>query len=82
MLKAGFAMGIMNVIFFFITGVVAWLYIKTVEKNRAPPRSRWDSRSSHHSRHRSRSGHGGSRSSHSHSRAYVGEDGEKVEGGI
>jgi hypothetical protein len=78
MLKACFALGIMNTVFFFVTAVMAWVHgdhaVKT-EKRYVETRRRSHSRShGSHSRHRSHSGHrhGGSRrSSHSHHRAYV-----------
>ena len=66
MLKACFALGIMNCIFFFVTGVMALLH-KGEEKKVVRRRSH-----SHSGRHRSHSGSRRSRrSSHSHSRAYV-----------
>ncbi|KAJ9137633.1 hypothetical protein NKR19_g8114 [Coniochaeta hoffmannii] len=65
MLKACFALGIMNIVFFFFTAVLALLHGDDTEKRRREE--------SHHSRHRHRSGsrHGSHRSSHSHSRSYV-----------
>ncbi|KAL2257642.1 hypothetical protein VTK26DRAFT_9367 [Humicola hyalothermophila] len=77
MLKASFAMGIMNCVFFFVTSASAWVHGDHAAKNekRYVVERRRRSRSSHGGRHRSRSGyrHGGGsrRSSHSHSRAYV-----------
>lgn len=77
MLKACFALGIMNTVFFFVTAVMAWVHgshaVKT-EKRYVETRRRSHSRShGSHSRHRSHSGHrhGSRRSSHSHHRAYV-----------
>ncbi|KAK4178475.1 hypothetical protein QBC36DRAFT_344559 [Triangularia setosa] len=76
MLKACFAMGIMNVIFFFITAVMAWVHgrhsardekVRYVETRRVS-RSRGGSRSSRRSRSYSGSR---SRGGHSHHRAYV-----------
>jgi len=64
MLKACFALGIMNCVFFFITAVLALLHGDDTEK-----RTRHESRHSH--RRRSTSRHGSHRSSHSHSRVYV-----------
>jgi hypothetical protein len=76
MLKACFALGIMNVVFFFVTAVMAWVHggnAAKSEKRYVETRRRSHSRSHSHSRHRSRSGHrqGSRRSSHSHHRAYV-----------
>ncbi|KAL2163379.1 hypothetical protein VTH06DRAFT_5436 [Thermothelomyces fergusii] len=71
MLKASFALGIMNTIFFFVTSVLAWLHGGDAARSE---RRRTYSRHGSRSRHRSYSGHrhGGSRrSSHSHHRAYV-----------
>ncbi|KAK4242834.1 hypothetical protein C8A03DRAFT_10912 [Achaetomium macrosporum] len=72
MLKACFALGIMNTVFFFITAVLAWIHGDRAVKSE---RRYVETRRVSHSRHgsRSRSGHrGGSRrSSHSHHRAYV-----------
>ncbi|KAL2176733.1 uncharacterized protein P884DRAFT_260825 [Thermothelomyces heterothallicus CBS 202.75] len=71
MLKASFALGIMNTIFFFITAVLAWIHGDHAARSE---RRRSYSRHGSRSRHRSHSGHrhGGSRrSSHSHHRAYV-----------
>lgn len=65
MLKACFALGIMNTVFFFFTAVLAMLHGDRTEKT-----TRHESRHSHH-RHRSGSRHGSHRSSHSHSRVYV-----------
>jgi hypothetical protein len=66
MLKASFALGIMNCIFFFITAVLAILH------GNADDRVVHHERRSHsHHRHRSGSRHGSRRSSHSHSRVYV-----------
>ncbi len=81
MLKGCFALGIMNVIFFFSTGFLAWIHGGHVEKSERRHReeerrsrhgSRHGSRHSRHgSHHRSGSGQRSRRSSHSHSRAYV-----------
>ncbi|KAB5584915.1 hypothetical protein GE09DRAFT_8153 [Coniochaeta sp. 2T2.1] len=62
MLKACFALGIMNIVFFFFTAVLALLHGDDSDKKVRRERSR-----SHH-RHRSGSRHGSHRSSHSHSR--------------
>ncbi|KAH6623478.1 hypothetical protein F5144DRAFT_362725 [Chaetomium tenue] len=76
MLKACFALGIMNTVFFFVTAVMAWIHgdhaVKS-EKRYVETRRRSHSRGHSHSRHRSHSGHrhGSRRSSHSHHRAYV-----------
>ncbi|KAK4231926.1 hypothetical protein QBC38DRAFT_464904 [Podospora fimiseda] len=64
MLKACFALGIMNVIFFFFSGVMAWVHGGHVEREEV--RYVTERRRSH-----SRSRGGSRRSSHSHSRAYV-----------
>jgi hypothetical protein len=64
MLKACFALGIMNIVFFFFTAVLAMLHGDNTEKT-----TRHEIRHSH--RHRSGSRHGSHRSSHSHSRVYV-----------
>ncbi|KAL2128245.1 hypothetical protein VTI74DRAFT_9459 [Chaetomium olivicolor] len=76
MLKACFALGIMNCVFFFITAVLAWIHGDHAAKSerryvveRRVSHSRHGSRSRSGHRHRSRSG--GRRSSHSHHRAYV-----------
>jgi hypothetical protein len=80
MLKGCFALGIMQVVFFFVTGCVAWVHGGHVERSerkereaeRRSHRSHRSHRSGSHGRHRSGSGGGGSRrSSHSHHRAYV-----------
>ncbi|KAK4098078.1 hypothetical protein N658DRAFT_509872 [Parathielavia hyrcaniae] len=81
MLKACFALGIMNVVFFFFTSVLACIHgDRAVKEERRYVETRRSTTSRHHSRsrsgHRSHSGHrhggGGSRrSSHSHHRAYV-----------
>lgn len=72
MLKASFALGIMNVVFFFITAILAWIHgdhaVKTERRYVETRRSH--SRGHSHSR-RSHSGHRSRRSSHSHNRAYV-----------
>ena len=66
MLKACFALGIMNVIFFFFSGVIAWFHGGHVKREEVRYVER---RRSSHSR--SRGGSRSRRSSHSHSRAYV-----------
>ncbi|KAL2139685.1 hypothetical protein VTI28DRAFT_4855 [Corynascus sepedonium] len=81
MLKACFALAIMNTVFFFITSLLAWVHgdhaVKDERRYVEARRRGSHSRSRGHgsrSRHRSHSGHrhGGSRrSSHSHNRAYV-----------
>ena len=76
MLKACFAFGIMNCIFFAFTAVLAWFHGDHSEKERSRHESRHRrSNSAHHHRHRSGSHHGSHRSSrshsHSHSRVYV-----------
>ncbi|KAK4160143.1 hypothetical protein QBC43DRAFT_326004 [Cladorrhinum sp. PSN259] len=63
MLKACFALGIMNVIFFFFSGIMALVHGGHVEKEEV----RYVERRRSHSRSRG----GSRRSSHSHSRAYV-----------
>lgn len=71
MLKASFALGIMNIIFFFITSVLAWLHGDQAARRE---RRRAYSRHSSRSRHRSHSGHrhhGSPRRSHSHRQVYV-----------
>lgn len=65
MLKACFALGIMNVVFFFFTAVLALLHGNDTEKRDRREVSR------HEHRRRSGSRHGSHRSSHSHSRSYV-----------
>ena len=67
MLKACFAMGILNVILFFITGVLAWFHGDRAAKSE---RRYYDDRRKRGSHSRRRSG-GSRRSSHSHHRAYV-----------
>ena len=78
MLKAAFAFGIMNCLFFFVTAVMAWFHGDTAavkEKKYVVERSssrHHDGRRSHsHGRSHGGSHHGSRRSSHSHSRAYV-----------
>ena len=77
MLKACFAMGIMNCVFFFVTAAMAWVHGDHAAKSetRYVVERRRSRSHSHHGSRRSHSGHrhhGGSRrSSHSHSRAYV-----------
>lgn len=78
MLKACFAFGIMNCIFFACTAVLAWFHGDHAEKERVrrdSSRRRSGSVHHHHHRHRSGSRHGSHRSSrshsHSHSRTYV-----------
>lgn len=73
MLKACFAFGIMNCIFFFFTSVLAWFHGDRHEKEvyRRESHHHRSSSGHHHHRHRSGSRHGSRRSSHSHSRAYI-----------
>ncbi|KAK1757196.1 hypothetical protein QBC47DRAFT_422184 [Echria macrotheca] len=70
MLKACFAFGIMNAIFFFFTAILAWIHGGKAEvREKKYVR---ETRSHGGSRRRSHSGsHRSHRSSHSHSRAYV-----------
>jgi hypothetical protein len=68
MLKACFALGIMNIVFFFLTAVLALLHGDDADKR---TRHRESSRHSHSHRRRSGSRHGSHRSVHSHSRSYV-----------
>jgi hypothetical protein len=65
MLKACFAFGIMNAIFFLFTAVMAWVHGGNEEKEVKKVRRSSSRRRSHSGSHRSR------RSSHSHSRSYV-----------
>lgn len=65
MLKACYAFGIMNIVFFFFTAVLALLHGNDAEKTDR----RYES--SRDYRRRSGSRHGSHRSSHSHSRRYV-----------
>ncbi|KAK3385117.1 hypothetical protein B0H63DRAFT_179554 [Podospora didyma] len=67
MLKASFAFGIMNAIFFFFTAVLAWFHGDHAEKKVVVTETRHRRRSHSHSG----SHHGSRRSSHSHHRAYV-----------
>lgn len=74
LLKASFALGIMNCIFFFFTAVLAWLHGGRLSRDN-PSKTRYY-RETHYSRHghrRRRSSHGSRRSSrsHSHRRVYV-----------
>ncbi|AEO68105.1 uncharacterized protein THITE_2117482 [Thermothielavioides terrestris NRRL 8126] len=77
MLKACFALGIMNVVFFFVTAVLAWIHgDRAVREERRYVETRRVSHSRHRSHSHSRSRHGGgsrhsSHSRHSHRRAYV-----------
>ncbi|GAB1317640.1 hypothetical protein MFIFM68171_07850 [Madurella fahalii] len=72
MLKACFAMGIMNCVFFFITAVMAWVHGDHAAKSeRKYVVERRRSSSRHGSRSRSAHRAGSRRSSHSHHRAYV-----------
>lgn len=68
MLKASFAFGIMNAIFFFFTSILACIHGGKAEKKEKKYHS--ESRRGGSSR-RSHSSHRSRRSSHSHSRAYV-----------
>ncbi|KAK7716657.1 hypothetical protein SLS63_011082 [Diaporthe eres] len=71
MLKACFAFGIMNCIFFFFTAVLAWFHGERVGKDTKYYRETHYSRRGHR-RHSSSSRHGSRRrSSHSHRRVYV-----------
>ena len=71
MLKASFAFGIMNCIFFFFTSVLAWFHGDHFEKRYYKETRRYRS-SSRRPHHRTTSHHGSRRSSHSHhSRVYV-----------
>ncbi|KAJ0122534.1 hypothetical protein J7T55_003047 [Diaporthe amygdali] len=71
MLKACFAFGIMNCIFFFFTAVLAWFHGERVGKDTRYYRETHYSRRGHR-RHSSGSRHGSRRrSSHSHRRVYV-----------
>jgi hypothetical protein len=73
MLKASFALGIMNCIFFFITSALAWIHGDRAAKSERAyvvERRRSHSRHSRHSSHH-RGGSRSRRSSHSHHRAYV-----------
>lgn len=71
MLKACFAFGIMNCIFFFFTAVLAWFHGERVGKDTKYYRETHYSRRGHR-RHSSGSRHGSRRrSSHSHRRVYV-----------
>lgn len=66
MLKACFAFGIMNCIFFFFTAILAWFHGDRVAKDRRYVRE------THYHRHGHRhSGSRSRRSSHSHHRVYV-----------
>ncbi|KAK3896962.1 hypothetical protein C8A05DRAFT_39486 [Staphylotrichum tortipilum] len=77
MLKGCFALGIMNCVFFFVTGVLAWIHgdhaakheRKEAEERRRRSRSRRGS--SHGGRRSGSRRRSGSHSSHSHHRAYV-----------
>ncbi|KAK3346663.1 hypothetical protein B0T25DRAFT_283528 [Lasiosphaeria hispida] len=74
MLKAAWAFGIMNCIFFFFTAVLAWSHggHAEVKETRYVEETRRRSHGgSHHRRSHSGSHRGSRRSSHSHSRAYV-----------
>lgn len=73
MLKACFAFGIMNCIFFFFTAVLAWFHGDRVGKDTRYYRETHYRRSSGRRRHSTGSRHSGSRrrSSHSHRRVYV-----------
>lgn len=66
MLKASWAFGIMNCVFFFFTAVLALMHGDKAEKEVVKVRRR-----SHSGHRRSHSGGRSRRSSHSHSRAYV-----------
>jgi len=67
MLKACFALGIMNVIFFFFTAVLAWFQSSSLSHDRHHHHHRSKYSDSHSSRHRHRR-HSGSRHSHRSSR--------------
>lgn len=76
MLKACFAMGIMNCVFFFVTSVMAWIHGDRAAKSErrhyaAADRRRSQSRRRSHSGSHHRGGSRSRRSSHSHHRTYV-----------
>ncbi|KAL1873480.1 hypothetical protein Daus18300_003843 [Diaporthe australafricana] len=72
MLKACFAFGIMNCIFFFFTAVLAWFHGDRVGKDTKYYRETHYSRRGHRASSRHSSRHGSRRrSSHSHRRVYV-----------
>lgn len=78
MLKASFAFGIMECIFFFITSLLAYLHGDRLAKERKTTRyyrethySRRGHRRGSHTSHRSHRSHSNRRSSHSHRSSYV-----------
>ncbi|KAH8881678.1 hypothetical protein GQ53DRAFT_832179 [Thozetella sp. PMI_491] len=72
MLKACFAFGIMNCIFFFITAVLAWFHADRAPESKTYYReTRYRSGSRGHHHHRRHSHSGSRRSSRSHHRVYV-----------
>ncbi|KAJ4397505.1 hypothetical protein N0V93_001735 [Gnomoniopsis smithogilvyi] len=75
MLKASFAFGIMNCIFFFFTAVLAWIHGDHMTRDRRSSsryyRETHYSRRGHRRRRSSHGSHGSRRSSHSHRRVYV-----------
>ncbi|KAI3394609.1 hypothetical protein diail_2532 [Diaporthe ilicicola] len=72
MLKACFAFGIMNCIFFFFTAVLAWFHGDRATKDTRYHRETHYSRHGHRTASRHSSRHGSRRrSSHSHRRVYV-----------
>ena len=77
MLKACFALGIMNCIFFFFTAVLAWIHGGHISKDRRSSKRYYRethySRRGHRQRRSSHGSHGSRRSSrsHSHRRVYV-----------
>lgn len=75
MLKASFAFGIMNCIFFFFTAVLAWIHGDHMSRDRRTSKRYYRethySRRGHRRRRSSHGSHGSRRSSHSHRRVYV-----------
>lgn len=79
LLKASFAFGIMNTIFFFFTAVLAWFHGDRIGRGSTGARSSSNryyrethySRRGHRRRRSSHGSHGSRRSSHSHRRVYV-----------
>lgn len=75
LLKASFAFGIMNCIFFFFTAVLAWFHGDRMSRDRRSSKRYYRethySRRGHRARRSSHGSHGSRRSSHSHRRVYV-----------
>lgn len=74
LLKASFALGIVNTILFFFTAILAWMHGDRLTRDKRSSRYYREthySRRGHRRRRSSHGSHGSRRSSHSHRRVYV-----------